>query len=110
MLLLLGYNLVKKSVSRHFPPVATPHARLFAPKKLLPCRRKRQLLSSSSIYPTLVASDTNDFVTPVNIEASSVSEFRNKFITEVYEKHNYRRISKTEACRATHALFQVAIF
>lgn len=59
----------------------------------------RIFLPSSSIYPTLVASDTNDFVTPVNIEASSVNEFRNNFITEVYEKHNYRRISKAEACR-----------
>jgi len=59
----------------------------------------RIFLPSSKIYPTLVASDTNDFVTSVNIEASSVSEFRRKFLSEVYVKHDYRRISKSEACR-----------
>lgn len=59
----------------------------------------RIFLPSSSIYPTLVASDTNDFVTPVNIQASSVKEFRRRFLAEVYQKGDYRRITKTEACR-----------
>lgn len=59
----------------------------------------RIFLPSSGIYPTLVASDTNDFVTPVNIEASSASEFRRKFLAEVYDNGDYRKITKAEACR-----------
>lgn len=59
----------------------------------------RIFLPSSSIYPTLVASDTNDYVTNVEIEASTIEEFRSKFLSEVYEKRAFRKITKSEACR-----------
>ena len=54
---------------------------------------------SSDIYPTLVASDTNDYVTPVSVDASSLEEYRQKFLAEVYHKGAFRQITKTEACR-----------
>jgi len=59
----------------------------------------RIFLPSSKIYPTLVASDTNDFVSTVQIQADSISEFREKFLSEVYFPHNFRKITKTETCR-----------
>lgn len=60
----------------------------------------RIFLPSSSIYPTLVASDTNDFVTTMDIAGEKTpSEFKRRFIEEVYEKRKFRKISKAEACR-----------
>lgn len=59
----------------------------------------RIFLPSSKIYPTLVASDTNDFVTSINIKAETVEEFRSKFMTEIYFPLNFRKISKKETCR-----------
>lgn len=59
----------------------------------------RIFLPSSDIYPTLVASDTNDFVTSVDIDADSVEDFRARFMREVYLQENYRKITKSEACR-----------
>jgi DNA (cytosine-5)-methyltransferase 1 len=58
----------------------------------------RIFLPSSNIFPTLVASDTNDFITLKNIEASDETEYKNKFISEIYQKGNYRKITKEEAC------------
>lgn len=59
----------------------------------------RIFLPSSDIYPTLVASDTRDYITPVEIEAETIAAFREKFMQEVFLKKNYRQISKSEACR-----------
>lgn len=59
----------------------------------------RIFLPTSKIYPTLVASDTNDFVSPVVLDAETIEEFREKFLKNIYLKHNYRRITKSEACR-----------
>lgn len=59
----------------------------------------RIFLPSSQIYPTLVASDTNDFVTTESIEATNIEDFKKKFIEEVYNTGNYRKITKEEACR-----------
>ena len=59
----------------------------------------RIFLPSSKIYPTLVASDTNDYVTPIRIEADSIEQFREEFISRVYRPGNYRKITKVEACR-----------
>lgn len=59
----------------------------------------RIFLPSSDIYPTLVASDTNDFVTNINIKAETIEDYKEKFIKEVFWKQQYRKISKTEACR-----------
>lgn len=58
----------------------------------------RIFLPISDIFPTLVASDTNDFVTTEIIEAKNENEFKEKFISEVYKKQKYRRITKEEAC------------
>lgn len=59
----------------------------------------RIFLPTCKIYPTLVASDTNDYVTTVNIDADSIDELRASFMKEVYFPGTYRKISKEEACR-----------
>lgn len=59
----------------------------------------RIFLPSCKIYPTLVASDTNDYVTTENISAENIEEFRKKFMESVYKAGNYRQITKQEACR-----------
>lgn len=58
----------------------------------------RIFLPTSDIFPTLVASDTNDFITTEIIEAENEKEFKDKFISQVYKKGKYRRITKEEAC------------
>ena len=58
----------------------------------------RIFLPSSDIFPTLVASDTNDFITLKTIEASNHDDFKNKFISEVYNPKEFRKITKNEAC------------
>ena len=57
----------------------------------------RIFLPSSDIFPTLVASDTNDFITLKTIEATNHHDFKNKFIKEVYESREFRKITKREA-------------
>lgn len=59
----------------------------------------RIFLPSSKIYPTLVASDTNDFVATEPIDADTIEEFREEFMEHVYRPKNYRRITQSEACR-----------
>lgn len=56
----------------------------------------RIFLPHSDIFPTLVASDTNDYVTLKEI--SHTHNFREEFLNEVYFKNNFRKISKEEAC------------
>lgn len=58
----------------------------------------RVFLPTSSIFPTLVASDTNDYVTTKMISAKNEVEHRKLFIDKIYKKENYRRITKEEAC------------
>ena len=59
----------------------------------------RIFLPSSKIYPTLVASDTNDFVAMRSIEAETIEDFRSKFMEKIYCPKNFRKITKSEACR-----------
>lgn len=59
----------------------------------------RVFLPSSDIFPTLVASDTNDFVTLKQIRAKNHKEYKNKFLKDVYETGEYRKITKSEACQ-----------
>lgn len=59
----------------------------------------RIFLPSSKIYPTLVASDTNDFVATRSVEAETIEDFREAFMERVYRPQNYRKITKSEACR-----------
>ncbi len=58
----------------------------------------RIFLPTSNIFPTLVASDTNDYVTTKIITAKNEEEHRKLFINKVYKNENYRRITKEEAC------------
>lgn len=59
----------------------------------------RIFLPSSKIYPTLVASDTNDFVSSCDCEAETIADYREKFMDTIYKPRNYRKITKSEACR-----------
>jgi DNA (cytosine-5)-methyltransferase 1 len=58
----------------------------------------RIFLPKSKIFPTLVASDTNDFIALKDIVASNEEEFKLKFIEEIYNKGLFRKITKKEAC------------
>ncbi len=59
----------------------------------------RIFLPSSKIYPTLVASDTNDFVSDVELEVSTKDEWKRAFMEKVFQPGNFRKISKSEACK-----------
>ncbi len=59
----------------------------------------RIFLPSSKIYPTLVASDTNDFISTVEIHAASAGEWKKSFMKNVFDKKNFRKITKSEACK-----------
>lgn len=58
----------------------------------------RIFLPSSNIFPTLVASDSNDYITMKEIKATNENDYKNKFISEIYRKNDYRKITKEEAC------------
>ena len=59
----------------------------------------RIILPSCKIYPTLVASDTNDYITTIDVDGDSIEDFRKNFIEKVYNTGNFRKISKSEACK-----------
>ncbi len=59
----------------------------------------RIFLPTSKIYPTLVASDTNDFVSNVVIEATTEMEWKKAFMENVFLPGNFRKITKSEACK-----------
>jgi DNA (cytosine-5)-methyltransferase 1 len=59
----------------------------------------RIFLPSSDIFPTLVASDSNDYLTPVSIAARNNKDYKTDFMEHVFAKKLYRKISKAEACR-----------
>jgi len=46
-----------------------------------------------------VASDSNDFVSSVSIRATTGENYRKQFLESIYKTNNYRKITKTEACR-----------
>ena len=58
----------------------------------------RIFLPNSDIFPTLVASDTNDYIALKNIEQKSKKYYKQKFIEDIYKENNYRKITKKEAC------------
>ncbi len=58
----------------------------------------RVFLPGSSVFPTLVASDTNDMVATKDIRAANMTDYRRRFIEEIHGKGNYRKITKAEAC------------
>ncbi|MDR2589881.1 MAG: DNA cytosine methyltransferase [Oscillospiraceae bacterium] len=59
----------------------------------------RIFLPTSSIFPTLVASDSNDYVTPISIKAIDKTSYRDSFIKHVVKTNNFRKLTKKEACR-----------
>jgi len=59
----------------------------------------RVFLPTSSIFPTLVASDSSDYITPVSIKAIDELSYRESFIKHVVQEGKYRKITKKEACR-----------
>ena len=46
----------------------------------------------------MVASDTNDYIATVNIDAETPIEYKREFMEKVYRPGNYRQITKEEAC------------
>ena len=59
----------------------------------------RIFLPSSSTYPTMVASDTNDYITTIEVSGDTPEEYKQNFLNNVYKKKAYRQITKEEACR-----------
>ncbi|MCA0348169.1 MAG: DNA (cytosine-5-)-methyltransferase [Bacteroidetes bacterium] len=58
----------------------------------------RIFLPKSKIYPTLVASDTNDYVSLTDVSSLNEKDFKVKFINEIYNKGLFRKITLNEAC------------
>jgi len=58
----------------------------------------RVIMPTSDIFPTLVASDTNDYISLKNIEFVNFDNYKQQFIEEIYWSNNYRKITKKEAC------------
>lgn len=58
----------------------------------------RVFLPKSEAFPTLVASDTNDFIALQDIEAHTEDEYKKLFLQEIFHKKQFRKISKQEAC------------
>ena len=58
----------------------------------------RIFLPTSDVFPTLVASDTNDFIALKNIMPSDSESYRNQFLNEIFFTKQYRKINKEEAC------------
>jgi DNA (cytosine-5)-methyltransferase 1 len=59
----------------------------------------RIFLPSSNIFPTLVASDSNDFVALEDINADNAATYKTDFLNNIYRKGKYRKITKEEACQ-----------
>ncbi len=59
----------------------------------------RIFLPSSNIFPTLVASDSNDFVAFEDINADNAETYKADFLNNIYRKGKYRKITKEEACQ-----------
>lgn len=59
----------------------------------------RIFLPSSNIFPTLVASDSLDYIATKTFQFSSPLEYKQRFLEEIYFPKNYRRINQQEACR-----------
>lgn len=58
----------------------------------------RVFLPTSDVFPTLVASDTNDYVTSSILRTENHEIYRQDFLEKVYFSENYRKITKEEAC------------
>lgn len=59
----------------------------------------RIFLPSSDIFPTLVASDTNDYVALKDIAPACAETYRKEFLRDIYQAGCYRKITREEACK-----------
>lgn len=59
----------------------------------------RVFLPRSEAFPTLVASDTNDFVAQIDVQADTAEGYKKAFLDEIFAKGRYRKVTKEEACR-----------
>lgn len=58
----------------------------------------RIFMPTSDVFPTLVASDTNDYVSLINLKPKDHVDYKKQFLEKVYFHGNYRKITKEEAC------------
>lgn len=58
----------------------------------------RIFLPKSKNFPTLVASDTNDYIALKNIDAETEDAYKEIFLKEIFEPKLFRKITKEEAC------------
>ncbi|MDX8377682.1 MAG: DNA (cytosine-5-)-methyltransferase [Mariprofundales bacterium] len=58
----------------------------------------RVFMPTSDLFPTLVASDTNDYISLKHLEPKDHANYRNQFLKQVYFSKKYRKITKEEAC------------
>lgn len=58
----------------------------------------RVFMPTSDVFPTLVASDTNDYVSLKSLEPTDHEDYKKQFLEKVYFSENYRKITKEEAC------------
>ena len=56
-------------------------------------------MPTSDVFPTLVASDTNDYVSLKNLDPVSHDDYKKQFLEKIYFTNNYRKITKEEACQ-----------
>ncbi len=57
----------------------------------------RIYLPNSKVFSTLTATGTKDMISTIEINSTNVIDYKNKFLTEVYEKGNYREITSRES-------------
>lgn len=58
----------------------------------------RIILPTSDVFPTMVASDSNDYITTEIVSSNNKDDYKRKFLEKVYKTGKYRKISKKEAC------------
>ncbi len=58
----------------------------------------RIFMPTSDVFPTLVASDTNDYIALKNITPKNHDDYKNEFLKKIYFANEYRKITKEEAC------------
>ncbi|MDP2902707.1 MAG: DNA (cytosine-5-)-methyltransferase [Methylovulum sp.] len=58
----------------------------------------RVFLPKSEAFPTLVASDSNDFVALKDVDADNDHDYKQSFLKEIFHKQQFRKIAKEEAC------------
>ncbi|MFZ2451783.1 MAG: DNA (cytosine-5-)-methyltransferase [Methylovulum miyakonense] len=58
----------------------------------------RVFLPKSEAFPTLVASDSNDFVALKDVDADNDDDYKQSFLKEIFHQQLFRKIAKEEAC------------